>query len=250
MLIYNNDNNRFSNDKMKVYKEQDKWIIQYIIQYGTISEKKYNFIFDPNIIQFAPDMAHLGLGGYGLFLFWGSESSGDKCGVTSALQRNGMIDMNHIGTFFICTDKTTHFCTRVGNLEYDESVGEVINASLYEGSRKIGDVLSEHIPEAKAYVQRHHAKRKLLGHINTNDSLAMLEAQLDLLTKAYLSRFADSLSEDEKSLGNAIQGNAVTDLHSAEKINNTIMRQKAHIRDEQRIYFANRGDIQNGDPSS
>lgn len=252
MLIYGDGSRdqHLADRKLKIRKEGNKWHLEYGYKDLWDEVERATFTFDPDIVGFAPDMAHLGFGAYGLFLFWGSETSGDKAGFVSAAHRNLMNDMHHIATFFVCEDKTTHMFSRIANLDIDESVGETEQIT-WVGSMRAGDALSMYIPEAAAYTQRHHAKRKALGHINLNDSLAMLEAQLDMLTRVVLDHIpAEKRQETAQALAEATAETSVCLLHPVEKLKETIRNQKAHIRNEQRTYFAERGASPNNDPSA
>lgn len=252
MLIYGDgsQDKRFADRKLKIRKEGKKWHLEYGSNDRWDDDPRATFTFDPDLVEFAPDMAHLGFGAYGLFLFWGSETSGDKAGFVSAAHRNLMNDMHHIATFFICEDRTTHMFSRIANLDIDESVGETEKIS-WVGSMRAGDALAKCIPEAADYIKRHHAKRKILGHINLNDSLAMLEAQLDMLTKIVLERIPeDERTDVARALAEATGNTSVLSLHPIDKLKETVKNQKTHIRSEQKTYFSERGTSPNNDPSA
>lgn len=252
MLIYGDGtrDRHLRDRKLKIRKEGNKWHLEYGYKDSWDNDERATFTFDPDLVDFAPDMAHLGFGAYGLFLFWGSETSGDKAGFVSAAHRNLMNDMHHIATFFVCKDKTTHMFSRITNLDIDETVGETKQIT-WDASMRAGDALSRCIPEAAAYTQRHHAKRKALGHINLNDSLAMLEAQLDMLTYVVLERIpVEERQEMAQALADATAETSVCLLHPVEKLKKTVRNQKAHIRNEQRTYFTERGTSPNNDPAA
>lgn len=226
--------------QIQIALNENKWVVTY---------KEKTFTFNPDLVDFAPDMAHLGLGCDGLFLYWTSSASGDKTGFYHSILRNRMWKMEHIASFFICEDKTTHMYTRLPAL-VDKSVTDV-QLKHWEKPVRSGEVFAEFIPEAAAYIQRNHTKRKMLGHININNSLAMLEAQLDMLTQIVLDRIPlEERTEMSNALMDAVADTSVVQLHSIEKLKETIQNAKSYIRNEQRIYFSERGDSPNNDPSA
>lgn len=125
---------------------------------------------------------------------------------------------------------------------------EGVDAVQVAPSLRAEEAFSQYSDLAKLYTQRAAAKRILLGKINLNDSLAMLEAQLDLLTHVVLN---DDQAEGSKAaLQTAISGVDVMSIHSMDKLKETILRQKAHIRNNQKEYFKMRGELSNADLSS
>lgn len=52
------------------------------------------------------------------------------------------------------------------------------------------------------------------------------------------------------ALMDAVADTSVVQLHSIEKLKETIQNAKSYIRNEQRIYFSERGDSPNNDPSA
>ena len=202
------------------------------------------FIFDPTLVCFSPDIATLLCGvNNTLALQWESVAINDKCGFMSAVARKrAATSMNGLISFFITSSGEVHAFTRLA--VYVEGV-DVIQVDTISRAE---DAFAQHIPEAKDYAKRAAAKRKLLAGINTNDSLAILEAQLDLLTHIVLG---DSKADEAKArLFEAFNGNSVSDVHTLEKMSETIKRQKHHIRAKQREYFAGRGVLKNADLSS
>lgn len=201
-------------------------------------------------LEFKPDMVNIFESYHELFLLWSSGNSCDKSGYFSAIFRNRGFDNNHIGSIFVDANGNAHMFTR-----YPLVVPEGTEATLIDYDPTLGtrseDAFERTLPaEANfhAWNQRHRAKINFLGKISTNDSLTMLESQLDLLTQIVLAMAPDS--DMKAALAEATNGNTVFSVHNLDKIKQTIQRQKNYIREKQKLYFAARGDIENADLSS
>ncbi len=206
-----------------------------------------HFIFDPKLVNFHPDIANLYYGMDNAFhLQWGSETINDKTGFASSMWRNRMpITASPLASFFVESSTKVHVFTKRP---------VALNAAIFmphknvESNKRAEEVFATEIPLASEYMRRAVAKRKLLGRINTNDSMAMLEAQLDLLTHVVLN---DSKAEDAKSvLSEALLGNTVDEIHNLAKLKQTIQRQKRHLRLVQMEYLRSKGGMLNADLSS
>lgn len=218
--------------------------VKRLAQGWSLSFEKYevNFEFDETKVDFCPDFAHLVIGNDGAFLLWSSEVNESKSGFGNALHRNHAFGLKQLASFFIDSNGVSHcFVTR------GVVTAEGIEPTVIENATAVSAevVFSDLIPEAKLAADRLVAKKKLLGHIKPEDSLAMLEAQLDLLSLAVLGD-----EEAKVALAEAIEGRDVTTIHTIEKLKQTIQRQKTHIRQEQMAYFVARGEATNGDLSS
>nr|DAE41724.1 MAG TPA: hypothetical protein [Bacteriophage sp.] len=214
-----------------------------------ITKNGKSLSFKVGLMQFYPDMANVFEGYHELFLVWSSGNSCDKAGYASAIFRNRGFENNHIGSVFVDANGTPYFFTRY---PVEPAEGTEIDVVPYDASgTRSEDVFVRTLPAESGFVhwnQRHRAKINFLGHISTNDSLTMLESQLDLLTKVVLATAPDS--EEKTALAEATEGNTVLSLHELEKVKQTIQRQKSYIRAEQKKYFDERGVATNADLSS
>lgn len=211
----------------------------------SVSFKGKSFTFSPSLMQFFPDIANLVFGVDGEFyLQWSSEAINDKSGFASALWRKrAPLTSSSIASFFAESEETVHVFTRLPVI-----LPEGVDAIQVAPSLRAEEAFSQCSDLAKLYTQRAAAKRILLGKININDSLAMLEAQLDLLTHVVLND--DQAESSKAALQTAISGVDVMSIHSMDKLKETILRQKAHIRNNQKEYFKMRGELSNADLSS
>jgi hypothetical protein len=216
----------------------------------SIKKNDKSLVFDTRLLQFRPDMANVFEGYHELFLVWSSGNSCDKSGYASAIFRNRGFENNHIGSVFVDADGNAYFFTRYPVAPAEGTEVDVVDYSAELGTRA-EDVFVRTLPESADYAawnQRHRAKINFLGHISTNDSLTMLESQLDLLTKIVLAIAPDST--EKEALSEATKDSSVFSIHDLAKVKQTIARQKAYIRSEQKKYFEERGDAKNADISS
>lgn len=203
------------------------------------------FEFDASLVNFFPDIATLIYCEDGEFrLQWNSEAINDKAGYYSSLWRKrAPMNFVAVASFFAESRDTIHVLTRIPVVYTgDVDVREVA------GTKRAIEFFADFNVTAKALCQRAEAKKVLLGKINTNDSMAMLEAQLDLLTHIVLSD--DKAEESKQALTEAVSSNTADTIHTIAKLKETITRQKSHLRSVQQNYFNNRGDLGNADLSS
>lgn len=203
------------------------------------------FEFDASLVNFFPDIATLIHCEDGEFrLQWNSEAINDKAGYYSSLWRKkAPMKFVAVASFFVESRTAVHVFTRLP-VEYTGNV----EAHQVEGNKRADEVFADFNATAKALCQRATAKKTLLGKINTNDSMAMLEAQLDLLTHVVLN---DSKAEESKqALSEAVASRTVDSVHAIDKLKETVARQKAHLRNVQQEYINTRGDLGNADLSS
>lgn len=205
--------------------------------------------FKVSLLQFKPDMANIFEGYHDLFIVWSSGNSCDKSGYASAIFRNRGYENDHIGSIYVDASGTPYFFTRYP-VEAAGTDVDVVEYDAAQGTRS-EDVFARTLPESAGFAawnQRHRTKINFLGHISTNDSLTMIESQLDLLTKIVLAIAPES--DEKAALTEATEGNTVLSIHDLAKVKQTIQRQKAYIRAEQKKYFKARGGAENADLSS
>lgn len=210
-----------------------------------------SLVFDKTLLHFIPDMANVFLGYHGLYLVWSSGNACDKSGYASATFRNRLFEnTTHIGSIFVDANNNAYFFTRYPCQPAEGTEVDIVEYSAELGTRA-EDVFVRTLPESADYTawnKRHRAKINFLGHISTNDSLTMLESQLDLVTKVLLTIAPDSV--EKTALEEATKDSSVFSIHDLDKIKQTIERQKAYIRSEQKKYFEERGTAKNADLSS
>ena len=207
--------------------------------------EKGAFTFDASKVDFKPDIAYLAYNPNRLefYLTWSSEIAESRTGAAAAMLRNSALhhetkpEDNYIAAFWVGNTVAMHTMLTT----YVESADCEVKDASYTSS--VFNVFGDNIPEAKAFVKRARAKQRLLRHVNELSSLAMLEAQLDLLTEYVLSIHPNA------ELADAMETSSTLSVHTREKLIDTIKKQKAHLRSVQKEYFAERGDAVNSDPS-
>lgn len=215
-----------------------------------ITKNGKSLSFKVGLMQFYPDMANVFEGYHELFIVWSSGNSCDKSGYASAIFRNRGYENDHIGSIYVDASGTPYFFTRYPVEAAPGTDVDVVEYDATLGTRS-EDVFARTLPESSnfaAWNLRHRTKINFLGHISTNDSLTMIESQLDLLTKIVLAIAPDS--GEKAALTEATEGNTVLSIHDLAKVKQTIQRQKAYIRSEQKKYFEARGGAENADLSS
>lgn len=229
-----------------VEKLSTGWKIQY---------KEKEFEFKNSEVDFYPDMANLCDGiteTSPLYLNWASGNSNDKSGFFSSMFRNRGDRDRNFGAFFIDKNGESHFYTRFPVRVVNNSCE--ITYIDHKLSSRSEEAFSLGLPDSYGYKewnQRHRAKINSLGHISLNDAMAALEAQVDLQNRIIIKLVSgEDATEDLALLKKATDGNTVDTIHTDDKLVQTILRQKNHIRDVQKEYFATRGDEPNADLSA
>ena len=206
---------------------------------------KGEFVFDNELVGFKPDVAYLGydVGSRDFFLSWSSEIAETRDGSSYVYLRNKMhLEHNNSANLNLATiwAGSTPSVRILGPCYVESADCEIKECSYGSGLT----ILANNIPEVAEYVNRINAKRALLRKVNELNSLAMIEAQLDLLTKHVLQSLPNS------ELEATLQGICTTDIHNEQKLLQTIKNQKTHLRNIQKEYFATRGNSINSDPSA
>lgn len=221
-----------------VTKDGNKWVLS-SSEYG-------DFTFDNDIVDFKPDVAYLA-NSYrdGYFLSWSSEVAESRSGQPMSQSRQGIFadrSANHVHLCaFWCGENTTAVDFRFPVYVADAGGDTAVDVGTMRSSL---DVFAKYIPEAAPFVQRTRAKQKLIRKINELNAIAALEAQVDLLTAIVLASHPDS------DISEALEGVMTSDIHTKEKLLETIKRQKTYLRKLQKTYFEERGEGVSGDPSA
>lgn len=196
-----------------------------------------------------PEILHLGYSPTkGIYTYTGGDCRESRSGLSFAIESNGARyegAVPQIASVWIAEDAVdewvVYFNGCVSVFTEGFAKDEVTRCGGY---RSFNDVLRAFVPESAGYLRRAEAKRKLVRGVNELDSLAMLEGQLDLLTRFVLT------GEGRDALEAAVDDVMVMSVHDDAKLTQTIQRQKAHLRELQKIYFQEKGGFDRGDLSA
>lgn len=209
-----------------------------------LSAAGWSFEFDASLAPSKPDVALLALNRRGQpRMVWGREMFNERAGIAFAMGRNDIaLTAPFIAAFAVEEGGTPHCFVMTGNTYVGDLQCEVV-----QGGQSFIDVFHESVPALRAYIQKAVAKRVLLGSVLYADSLAALEAHVDLLTQV-VARVVPLLPESERpsvaqALADIVAADGVNALHTQEKLLADITSQKQKLRDLQRAYIAAR----NGD---
>ncbi len=236
-MIIKRKNYAKSSESAVVVKTTDGWKIEC---FGA------EFKFKNSLVEYAPDIAHLSYSKQKneFRLIWASDIREDKS--AGFVQFLPPYSRDQICSFFIGADGSSSVCFN-GIVRPEIGEGSITDDVIEEEKLFSSDkAFAKHITEAQAFVQRTDAKRILTRRINILDSLAMLEAQLDIVTRYILSS-----SDEEKAtiltlLNTATTNNMTSTIHDDVKLTETVSRQKNYLRTLQKEYFKTRGDCENG----
>jgi hypothetical protein len=191
----------------------------------------------PNV---TPDFALLYKTPYdGLQLAWDSERFNSRDAGSHLADRKGITDLNKPVAIFGFTDKTTI-------LVFLEPCNEIEGGTAVDQStvKEPRQFLASQDPQLRVLAQRYKAKRKLLAHINTADSLAALEMQVDILTGLVLSLARKQPTNEQPSWLEELEAvfndtTSVSENALKEAVKST-GAYKARIRALQEEYFRDR----------
>lgn len=177
-------------------------------EFGYIVEQPgtdYRFEFDVRLVTDRPDMMFLNRDSWGKPAFtWLSETANCRDGYTSSrIRKRIMFDTNRCfaviaidasGQFHIYAMRRTFF---VNNDEVVE-VGYELGEGLHPGMSS-SEIVAHYVPSMSRFAEHCRAKQLANGRISETDSLAALECQVDLLTKA-LSSVVASLPAESRPM--------------------------------------------------
>ncbi len=235
MLIVRKNVDEINEETVVVSKVVEGWKLSGMA--GTIP---WEFTFDTSLVTDRPDIAFLVTSRMGKpGLVWTSEIFNDRVSHAHVMGRVNVSSVNPIAVFAIDENGETHCFVsnpqaHVGDLE----------CVVDESPETQSEILIKHIPSFGAYFKKLQAKSKLLAGVRTTDSLAALEAQLDMLT-TMVGALIEKLPESEKPAFalqfldiNKRVGTA--SIHPAEKMLSDLETHKTKMRALQGEYFANR----------
>lgn len=224
-------------DSISVIEATHGWVLS-----GRINDGPWSFEFDSTLVSNKPDMAFLVINRLGSpKLVWASEVYNDRVAHAHVMSRVNVSAIEPVAVFAVEASGDAHCFVSSSNV-YVGNLDCVIDTS----GRTQSEVIGALVPSLQSYLRKLLAKRALLGQLSTTDSLAALEAQLDLLTSVVSSLTLRLPEEERPALAALLTG--ITDqagtatLHSEDKLLQEIEGHKLKVRVLQREYFAQRGE--------
>lgn len=154
---------------------------------------------------------------------------------------NGMPDYTHYGRnlrslFKVCVHENVSESTILISEPHESIEGfDCICRDLEDPNMRMY-LLSEEDPVAREILIRRAIKSDLLGAIDQRDSVAYLEAQVDLLTRLCL-KLAEGRSDEELSALRVADQYSVLDIKNTDKILREFTEKKSLVRKEQQKYY-------------
>ncbi len=209
---------------------------------GSANDASWSFEFDSTRVTDKPDIAFLVINRLGQpKLVWASEVYNDRVAHAHVASRVNVSAIEPVAVFAVESNGDAH-CFVSGSNVYVGNLDCVIDTS----GRTQSEVIGAQIPGLGAYSRKLMAKKALLGRVSTTDSLAALEAQLDLLTSVVDFLVTRLPVTERPALASQLAGitnNAgVTTLHSEDKLLSDLEDHKLKVRTLQRGYFSQRNE--------
>lgn len=235
MLIARGTVTEPAEDSISVIEVTHGWVLS-----GRINDGSWSFEFDSTLVADKPDMAFLVINRLGSpKLVWASEVFNDRVAHAHVMSRVNVSAIEPVAVFAVEATGDSHCFVSSSNV-YVGNLDCVIDTS----GRTQSEVIGALVPGLQSYLRKLIAKRTLLGQLSTTDSLAALEAQLDLLTSVVSSLIVRLPEAERPALAALLTG--ITDqagtatLHSEDKLLQEIEGHKLKVRALQREYFAQR----------
>lgn len=169
----------------------------------------------------------------GIYFQWLSDIKEDKTGDSYTWFRYELNNaLNRIKLCSIFIDSANNFHI-IPYFQYNVILEDEIEENTF--SENV-DPLTMNVDYQELLV-RYNAKRDLIAKINILDSLASLEAQVDLLFDLFVNGNANDAFKA------AMSENSVLHLHDKQKLIDTIKQNKRYIRELQSTYLARKGNI-------
>lgn len=228
-------------------------------KFGYLVKTKYGFEFefDSRLVDNAPDIMFLNKDQFGKPAFtWFSESTNTRDGYLSSRIRKRIQDPMSMCVAIIGIDEfgeshafafgNTHITNEE---ERDPSKCVEVGMSFLEGDLAYGksssEVMAECVPSMSKYVKRMREKQLAIGKISETDSLAALEAQVDMLTHGLSVVMALVPEESQPSWWGEFKKTVFpissVDNETEDGVRaafDTISKQKAFIRSVQQQYYS------------
>lgn len=130
-------------------------------------------------VAYGPDVMYLTRARSGAWaIVWASELHESRDSWSALMVRKGIDTFNPV--VIVGVDATRADFTAIF---FCNAIAPAITSPLVDSSGESGDMMLKRLmPSIEPFLQRQWAKHKLLKEVKTNDSLAALEQQLDLLT--------------------------------------------------------------------
>lgn len=236
MLIARGTVTEAAEDSISVIEATHGWVLS-----GRINDGSWSFKFDSTLVSNKPDMAFLVINRLGSpKLVWASEVFNDRVAHAHVMSRANVSAIEPVAVFAVEATGDAHCFVSSSNV-YVGNLDCVIDTS----GRTQSEVIGALVPGLQSYLRKLLAKRALLGQLSTTDSLAALEAQLDLLTSVVSSLIARLPEAERPALAALLTGiteqAGTATLHSEDKLLQEIEGHKLKVRALQREYFAQRG---------
>lgn len=137
--------------------------------------------FDHTKLQHGNDILHLVQARSGeIKMIWHSETTQSKDGLAAALQRNNIDSFTPLVVIAIGKNKDDYCAVFQTNTTQTQGEFEVLPESL--ANARSDEIILAKAEHLYGMVHRYGEKMRLLKSISTNDAIAALEAQVDLLT--------------------------------------------------------------------
>jgi len=143
--------------------------------------------FDHRKLQHCDDILHLVKARSGeVKMIWHSETTQSKDGMAAALQRNNVDVFAPLAVIAIGEDTSDYCAVFQTNTTQTDGAYQSLPKELERA--RADEIFLTMAPQMSDMINRYGEKMRLLKEIRTNDAIAALEAQVDLLT-FWLSEF-------------------------------------------------------------
>jgi hypothetical protein len=135
--------------------------------------------FNMNLVQYGNDIMYLTRTRGGTWaVMWATDLHESRDSWSEAMLRKNVDEFRPVVMIGINPEKTDYTAILFCNTREPNNPNPTVDNSTDSGDMAMKRLM----PSIEPLLQRHWAKHKLLKHTKTNDSLAALEAQVDLLT--------------------------------------------------------------------
>lgn len=200
----------------------------------------FKFEFVTAAVTDRPDIMFLYRDAWGQPAFtWFSEIASNRDGYISSRLRKRSFDPLAPTIAAIGVDESGAAFIYSSELVFTSDAFQSVPDELVNGN-SMSDVLGEMTPSLSKFAKHCRLKQIALGKISPTDSLAALEAQVDLLTRALTEVIAGMPAESRPGWwpGVELAFGPLTSVDSVEKAISDAVEQKAKVRQVQKDYFA------------
>lgn len=176
--------------KKSVIEDAEVTVEKTTYGYRVTTQAGFDFEFDSRLIESVPDVMFLNKDAFGNPAFtWFSESANCRDGYLSSRIRKRIYDpmamcvaviaIDALNEVHIYTFGKTHIVDDLPCIE----VGMSFDPDSLAFGKSSTDVIAEFVPSVTKFIKHQREKQLAIGKISETESLAGLEAQVDLLTK-------------------------------------------------------------------